>query len=384
MSDTGFYVAVLFGAPAGLLRLPGLLRNPHDPLLRSVTALLVTTVAVFFFAATPTIARVNELTGVANFSAPLVYSLLMACSGSGILLLINWRGGSPQRIRRATRWCVGWYAAVIVVLFALFHLGDTPDERLRDFDTHYAHTPYVREMIALYLLAHTASTLIMTSLCRRWLREVSGELRVGLAFLVVGYVLGLSFDLCKLAAVGARWYGVDWDVLSTEVAPPFAVGAAPFLALGFGLPLVVQRLRGPWRDWSRHRRLGPLAGLVGSLTPTATTVRITPLSAPGVRRLRRESCIHDGLLTLDPYFDLTLRSRTHTAALAGGATAESAAADADAAMLLAAVAALRADPERRVITSSRVLQKGAGDISDLVGIARSLSRAGNRTEGRTS
>ncbi|MEU4953859.1 hypothetical protein AB0G57_32025 [Streptomyces lavendulae] len=50
------------------------------------------------------------------------------------------------------------------------------------------------------------------------------------------------------------------------------------------------------------------------------------LSTVGVRRLHRESGIHDGLLTLNPYFDLTLRARALADALAHGASDDDAAA----------------------------------------------------------
>lgn len=299
----------------------------------------------------------------------------MACAGSGLVLMINWRGGRPGRIRRATRWCAGAYFAVCVALFTLFALGDASVERLEDFDTYYSGTVFIREMIVLYLVVHTVSAVLMSSLCWRWMREVSGELRVGLALIVVGYSLSVCFDVCKFAAIGARWSGLDWDYLSTDMARPFGTASAPFIAFGFGLPLLVQRFRRPWRDWVRYRQLGPLSRLVGGLSDGTPAVSVPLLAPVGVRRLQRESAIHDGLLTLNPYFDLGLRARVHAAALAAttAPTADDAAAAADAAMILAAVRALRADPERRVIAESRVLQEGTSEHHDLVRVSRSLT-----------
>ncbi|MEU8779136.1 MAB_1171c family putative transporter [Streptomyces sp. NPDC048606] len=379
MSDPLFLIPSVLGAVAILMRLPSLLRDPRDPLLRAVTAFLFSTTGVFFFGAVPMIAKVNAVSGIPNLAAPFVYTWVMACSGSGIVLVINWRGGPPERIRRASRGCVAGYAALSVALFVLFALGDAPVERLRDLDTYYANTPYIREMIVLYLLAHGAAAVTMSSLCWRWLPHVTGELRAGLALMMAGYALTLGYALCKFAAVGARWAGLDWDVLSTDVARALSAAAAPLVAFAFGVPLVVQRLREPWRDWTRYRRLGPLSRLVGNLAPRATTVRMVLLCPVGVRRLQRESAIRDGLLTLNPYFDLGLRARVFEAARARGACPDEASAGADAAMLLAAVRALRADPERRVITSSRGLQEGTGEYGDLVRISQSLSHtpAGN-------
>lgn len=375
MSDLSFFGPALLGALAFCIRLPGLLRNPRDPLLRAVAMLLLTASGVFLFGAIPMIAKVNQMTGIPNFSAPFVYSILTAFSGSCIVLLINWRGGPSARIRQATRWCIGTYGLVIVALFVLFALGDASVERLRDLDTYYASTPFIREMILLYLVAHTASSLVMTSLCWRWSREVKGELRTGLHLMVFGYLLTVAYDICKFLAVGARWAGQDWDFLSTDVARPLASTASPFIAIGFGLPLVVQRLKGPWKDWVRYRALGPLWRLVQNLAPEHTSPRISLLAPPGVRVLQRESDIHDGFLTLNPYFDRSLREASLADALAAGATVQEAEACADAVMLTAAKEALLADPGHQVIASSECLQAGpGGDSLDLARISRALSR----------
>ncbi|MER7045866.1 MAB_1171c family putative transporter [Streptomyces jumonjinensis] len=373
MSDLGFYGPAALGGLAFLLRLPGLIRNPRDPMLRAVAMLLVTGWGVFFFGALPTIAKVNEMTGVPNFSAPLVYTILTAFSGSCIVLIINWQGSPPERIRRATRWCAGIYGLVCVALFVLFALGDAPEERLRDLDTYYATTPYIREMIVLYLLAHTVSAIIMTFLCRRWSRDVSGVLRVGLFLMVVGYLLTLVYDVCKFTAVGARWAGHDWSTLSTDIARPLASAASLLIATGLGLPLVVQRLEAPWREWSRYRRLGPLWRLLREVAAARPSVRISLLSPAGVRLLQRESDIHDGLLTLHPYLDPEIRARALLDALASGVCRKDAEAAAEAAMVVAALGAMRSGDARQQIAAARAAQRGAGyGCRDLVRMSRAL------------
>ncbi|MEW1638510.1 MAB_1171c family putative transporter [Streptomyces sp. NPDC093801] len=381
MPDPTVVFPTVLGGVAALLRLPGLLRNPRDPLLRAVMAMLVTGVGVFFFTSVPVVAKVNELTGVPNAAAPFDYFWAMACAASGIVLIINWRGGPPERIRRATRWCIAGYGTLCAALVVLFAQADAPVERLRDLDTYYANTPYMREMIVLYLVGHTVASTVMASMCRRWLRHVDGELRAGLALMVTGYGLAIGFGLLKFTALGARWAGADWDVLSTEVARGFTSVAAPLIACGMVLPIVVRRFRGRWQDWTRYRRLEPLSQLVGGLAPTPAAAGVPLLASVGVRRLQRESVIHDGLLVLNPYFDLGLRARTLAEAVAGGATGDRAAADADAAMVLAAVKTMRADPERRVIASSRALQEPAGEDRDLVRISQALLHTRKRAAG---
>ncbi|MER6915633.1 MAB_1171c family putative transporter [Streptomyces sp. NPDC000594] len=383
MSDLGFYLPAALGTTAFLLRLPALLRNPGDPMLRAVAVLLLTATGVFFFGAIPSIETVNRLTGVPNAAAPLVYSLLTAFCGACVVLLINWRGGTPEEIRRATRRCVAAYGLIIVALVVLFALGETPEERLRDLDTYYAGTPFIREMIVLYLLTHSVSALVMTFLCWRWSRDVTGVLRAGLLLMVHGYLLTLLYDVAKFAALGARWSGRDWDTLSTDAARPLVSAASFFIAFGIGMPLVVQRLDGPFQDWLRFRRLGPLWRLVHGVSTGdggGAPGWSLPLAGAGIRLLQRERDIHDALLILNPYFDLSVRAESVVREVTAGASEPEARARAEAAMVVAALAAFRADPGRRVIAASRMLQRGTGDESrDLVRVSLALLGRGRES-----
>ena len=68
----------------------------------------------------PTIAEVNRLTGITNFSAPLVYVLLSAFSASCLVLIINWRGGPPEVTGRLSRRWIAGYGAVSAAIDAGF------------------------------------------------------------------------------------------------------------------------------------------------------------------------------------------------------------------------------------------------------------------------
>ncbi|MFD7263768.1 MAB_1171c family putative transporter [Streptomyces sp. NPDC059874] len=350
MNGEDYYIPAIAMAIALAVKLPALRHNWRDPLLRSVVALLTLAAAVFAFAAPPTIAAVNRWTGVPNISAPLVYCLITAFSASCLVLVVNWRGGPPEQTRRVSqRWILG-YSLVIVALIVLFALGDAPVERLRDLDTHYANTPFIREMIALYLVAHNVAALVMVAMCWRWSLQVRGWLRAGLMIIVAGYMFNLSYDATKMTAVVARWTGHDLDYLSTFVAPPLASLGALVSAIGFVLPLVCQRLSDNWEIWTRYRGLGWLWQEVQISAPSGTpTVHMAWWSAAELRVIQRESDIHDGFLHLGPYFDRQLRDDTYERALAEGACEETARAVADAAMVAAAVQARTADPEGRVI-----------------------------------
>ncbi|MEU9006616.1 MAB_1171c family putative transporter [Streptomyces sp. NPDC048551] len=302
MRDMYYYLPAAVLLVAFALRLPGFVRHWHDPLVRSVAVVLPLGAVVFFFAAPATISRVNQFTGVTNFSAPLVYIILTAGSAGLINLTIMWRGGPEERRRAATRWCVGVYGAVIAALVTLFALGHAPDERLRDFDTYYATAAYLREMIVLYLLAHALATLVLAVLCWRWAREVAGLLRVGLLLIVTGSLFSLGYAVLKLVAVGARWSGLDWDWTSTTVAPTLASLATLCQCVGFALPSVSQALARGWRQWTQYRRLGPLWRTARAITPYEL-VPIPWWSSLSRRHLRRVCDIRDGLRLLSPYLD---------------------------------------------------------------------------------
>ncbi|MDH2390764.1 hypothetical protein QCN29_18610 [Streptomyces sp. HNM0663] len=353
MDGPDYYIPAAALGLALAFKLPGMRRNWRDPLLRSVCALLALAASTFFFAAPPTITAVNGLAGVPNFSAPLVYSILTALGASCLVLLVNWRGGPPEETRTvARRWMYG-YGAVVVALNVLFSLGEAPVERLRDLDTHYAGTPYIREMIVLYLAAHSVAAAAMTAMCWRWSRKVHGWLRTGLVTIVVGSLFSLGYGVCKSAAVFARWAGADLDALSTSVAPPLASLGALLSAAGFVLPLLARRVAHQWSAWCAYRRLGLLWRELRTVAPHSTpSVRIPRWAPVDLRVTQRESDIHDGLLFLHPYFDRALRADAQRAALGRGVCPEQARAAADAAMISAALRARAADPEGRVISSA--------------------------------
>ncbi|GGZ56906.1 MAB_1171c family putative transporter [Streptomyces subrutilus] len=377
MNGQDYYIPAAAMAVALAFKLPALRHSWRDPLLRSVCALVLLAGAVFTFAAPPTIGAVNRWSGIANFSAPLVYCLITAFSASCLVLVVNWRGGPPEKTRRVSRMWITVYAVVVVCLVVLFALGDASVERLRDLDTYYANTPYIREMIALYLAAHCVAAVVMVSLCWRWSLQVRGWLRVGLMIIVAGYVFNLGYDATKITSVVARWTGHDLDFLSTFVAPPLASLGALVSAIGFVVPLVCQRLSDNWQSWTTYRRLGALWQEVQISAPEGTpSVQMSWWSAAELRVIQRESDIHDGFLHLGPYFDRALRDGVHARATADGADEDTARAVADAAMVTAAVRARSEDPEGAVIGSGEetVLDTADGP-RDLLRISHALRHA---------
>jgi hypothetical protein len=360
--------AVLTAALA--IKLPSIIRLWRDPLLRAVGGLLLLACAVFVFCAPSTIARVNRLVGVPNISAPWAYSLLTAFCGACLLLIIVWRDGLSDRspaTRRAMRWVVGVYSGVIVALWVLFALADAPVERTRDLDTYYARTPFMREEILLYLLAHTVAVLITSRLIWNWVRTdgLDAWLQWGLKLLGAGYAINLVFDGVKLTAVVARWSGHDLDWLSTDLAPPVACVSAIMIAVGFILPHAGQYLHDRWRVRLAHRELRPLYLLMR--TVDGGGVPFVLRATPELRLIRRETFIRDVLLPLARHIDEERRQRSYDAALALGFGPDRAKALAAAVAVEDAVEARRLSPESE--------GTGGPDTTDLLQEIAAVSRA---------
>ncbi|MCX4761714.1 hypothetical protein OG562_12145 [Streptomyces sp. NBC_01275] len=358
-----FWLPTVVLAAALAIKLPSILKLWRDPLLRAVGGLLLFACAVFVFAAPKTIAWTNRVTGVPNIAAPWVYSLLTALSASWLLLIIAWRNGRSERsaqTRRATRWVVSVYAGVVVALWVLFALADVPVEQIRNLDTYYANTPYMREEILLYLLAHTVACSVTARLIWNWSRTdgLDAWLRWGLRFLGAGYVTNLVFSAAKLTAVAARWTGHDLDWLNTNIAPSAACIAATLVAIGFIVPHAGQYLQERWRVRCRHRGLKPLSRLMRTVTGGREPFGLR--ATPELRLIRRETFIRDALLQLARHLDDDLRTRSYDAAVVLGFERGRAQALAAAVTLLDAVAAAEAVKTAQTAQAAQAAQAVGG------------------------
>ncbi|MFE9680231.1 hypothetical protein [Streptomyces sp. NPDC006285] len=312
--DVVFYIPGVFLLVTAAFNLSAMKGSWRDPLMAASISVLLIGAVVCILSAPPTISVVNALTGIANFSAPLVYSGMSALSACYLVLMIAWRGGALERVARATRLVVCVYGLVIIGIVTLFALAHVPVERTRDLDTYYARTPYMREMILLYLVSHTAATAALAGMCVGWLRKVRDLTRTGLTLIVVGVLFDLSYQLAKYAAIGARWSGRDWDFLSTSLSPPLVAVAGVTVAAGFALPRVGPSTANNFRAWRRCRLLRPLWLELRDLrTPLADTHW---WDFPVVRLVQQEITILDGVLVCSPYLDNEVRRAACSAARA--------------------------------------------------------------------
>ncbi|UUU25592.1 MAB_1171c family putative transporter [Streptomyces sp. DSM 40750] len=325
-------------------QLPGLWHNWRDPLKRALCAVIFLAGFCFALGAPPTVGFINRAIGVPNAAACVTYGAVNAFSAASLVLIVHWRGAdSPAQLRRVSRsWLIA-YAVIIVVQSALFAAGDAPVERRTDFDTYYADTPFIREMIVLYLVAHMAAAVTTTTLCWRWTHQISGWTRRALAVLAVGWLCTSAYGVVKMTAVVGRWSGYHWDPLSTRLAPMLVTVGAALTSAGYVLPLLGPRID----SLLAFLRLGPLFRLVGSRNSRNRRNALLSWRSLGDVELRlthRTTAIRDGIRDVSVHFDEAVRERAYRQALSLGSGADEAEAIGDAAMV--AVAALTGTHDR--------------------------------------
>ncbi|MES9523032.1 MAB_1171c family putative transporter [Streptomyces capoamus] len=322
MSLVVYMASFLLALAAILLRRPR--RTPRSPLSIATRATAFIAAVCFFWSAPVTLAAVNHATGIPNVGAPLTYGSISALSCSLIILLIHWKGGPQEQIRRMTRLVVAVYGTLILAIVVLFSLADAHTERLTDLDTYYANTPFMREMITLYLMGHLASTIVLSAVCLKWARdEVTGLLRLGLRLILVGLLLdALGFTVAKVTAVVARWMGYDLDFLSTTVAPPAAALGALVYSAGFVLPRLASAAAAERQSLATYRALRPLWSAVKDVATAPPVAEPTWWQLwwqlPSSRVYLLEANIRDALLQLTAYIDQRVGRTAFEAAVERG------------------------------------------------------------------
>jgi hypothetical protein len=338
-SNVVYYSSGIILWLACAVKLPALVRRRNDALLGAACRLLFAGGCIMFLAAPDTVVAINRATGITNFSAPVVYATLAVYSAASFLLIINWRPAPEEQTQRISRWCLIGYSTAVLIIFLLFWAGSAPVEQITLFDAYYANTPYIREMIITYLVAHGVAATASLVLCWRWSRKIRGSLRAGLRLLVAAYLLHVSYDVTRLVAVAARWTGHNLDFLIDQVSPRFAALSAVFGAAGFMLPLVGPRMADTARAVRQLRQLTPLWRALQQVhTPGAVRTTLpwwrTP---PALLLTSRKTALYDAILALTPYFDPAVRDAAYHSALRSGDNEGTAAATADAAMIMVAL-----------------------------------------------
>ncbi|WP_369388985.1 MAB_1171c family putative transporter [Streptomyces sp. CG1] len=355
------------------VKAPDLARHWRDPYLRAICAVLALAGLCFLLGAPPTVGAVNRLSGIPNLAAPLTYASITAYSAASQLLVVYWRGG-PRVHRTARRW-IAAYALVLIGIAVMFALGDAPVERRTDLDTYYATTPFLAEMIVLYLAGHLAAAGVTAVSSLRWARQVDGRLRVGLIMLGTGALCSAGYSVSKLTAVIARWCGADWSRLGTTVSPVAAGLGALLTVTGILIPLAWPLVT----EWQRSRRayarLKPLESELDELL-TRRSLRLPRprWATPATRLVWLQTSIHNALGHLAAYIDRGLYEQVRESALRETGDAAHAESVAWAAVVTAAVEAERRR-ERPLELSDEIdlLSVRAPGPAALVGIADALA-----------
>jgi hypothetical protein len=317
-----YYVSAIVLGVAFLAKLPALVRRWRSPMVRAVNTLLVLPCAGLLLSAPPTIRFVNRVTGIANLSALLVHCTLCAYAYTCVLLMEYWRGNPDERAhtrQRVRAWSRG-YGLVSASVVVLFFLGDTPVERPWDFDTYYATTPFIREMLLLYLLAFIVAGGATARACWRWAAELSGRgcsrrsLQTGLLVLVVVSLTSVVFGVLKLVAILARWTGHDWDGLNAAAALVMSLTGV-MIGLGFLVPAFGPRLtEHVIRPLFTVITLRHLWLMVRDPITGAGNILLLPTpwySSPEQHLVARITSIHDWMLKLRSHYSDEVRTAAY-------------------------------------------------------------------------
>ncbi|MDG9702070.1 MAB_1171c family putative transporter [Streptomyces sp. DH37] len=374
------------GWVAFAVKLRDLRRAPRNPMRRAVCATLFLASACVFCGAPAVIEAVNRLTGVPNFSAPLVYCLLVALGASCHVLMAYWRLSAEEARPVARRWTLA-YAAVVVTLIALFVVGDASVEKPVNFDTHYATTPYIAQFVLLYLVALNVAMVSLMRMCWGW-AKVAGRpwLRRGLRLIVLGALGAFGFGVAKLTAVAARWTGTDWDGLDSVLAPALAMVGLVVSAVGYALPALgdhLSVLRGRIGRYRAYRALYPLWDALRRATPAIVPPARVPWWDFELRLTRRLAEINDGRLALRSHCDPEVARTALRLGREAGLTGAELHAAVDAARLKAAVAAKaenvrfpQEDPGEESAAGDGGARGGTdaiGELAWLVGVSRAFA-----------
>ncbi|TQJ92251.1 MAB_1171c family putative transporter [Streptomyces sp. SLBN-31] len=295
-----------------LFRLPDLRRHWSEPSLRAIIAVLGFASMCFLLGAPPTVALINSVSGIPNLAAPLTYAAITAYSAASLVLIACWRGGPSVR-RTARNWIYS-YAGVLTGIAVLFAVGNPAEERRTDFDTYYATTPWVAEMVVLYLLAHLTAATVSAVWSLRWARETEVRrrpwLRAGLLTIGTGTALSTGYSISKLAAIAARWSGRDWVTVGTSVSSLCAGLGALLTVAGFLLPMAGHHLS----SWADFVRLAPLDALLDPVLEDRA-LRLERPRSPLLWGTWRRSTILNGLHEIEVFFDKALYEQVHDAEL---------------------------------------------------------------------
>ncbi|SDF96641.1 hypothetical protein SAMN05216553_104403 [Lentzea fradiae] len=314
---------------------------------------------VFFGAMSPLLAApanitwVNRTTGVPNFAALLVYSMVVCFAGASVALVLYWRYPAAEAWRRV-RLIVFGYAAVVATMVVLFFSSDITEERQVDFDTYYASQPTIGVLLFIYFAATAAGCGGQSYHCWQGARDGAISARPWLARGLLWYcatgLFPVSFAVIKLFVLVLNWTGEHrFDVLSTAAPLLASLGMIP-LVVAMALPAFGPRRPSPslWlRRWRTYFALRPLHRALVHVNPAIVLVAPGKFLDPHHRVRRQIIELNDWRWALTPYFDLAVGEAATSLARQAALPQDEVAAVVEAAQLRAAGTSGRSKPAQR-------------------------------------
>ncbi|MGZ3142675.1 MAB_1171c family putative transporter [Lentzea chajnantorensis] len=356
-----FDLAYLSSGLTGLLLLAYKIRalrsNWGSPRVVALISTVSFSAFAVFFAAPANITWINWVSGVPNFAALLVYSLVVGFSGSSFALVLYWRCPPVQAWQRVRLILIG-YGTIIAAMVVLFFKSEVGDERQVDFDTFYATQPTVAVFLFIYFVATAVGCGGQAYHCWQGARDEAISARPWLARGLRWYALtGLgpvAFAVVKLFVLLMNWAGErSFDVLSTAAPLVAALSIVP-LVIAMALPVFGPRRPSPrlWlRRWRTYFLLRPLHRSLAHVNPHIVLVAPGKFLNPHHRVRRQIIELNDWRWALTPYYDLSVGESATTLARAAELPADELAAVVEAAQLRAAgtTEARRRPPQRRPV-----------------------------------
>ncbi|MET9297153.1 MAB_1171c family putative transporter [Streptomyces sp. NPDC003077] len=276
------------------------------------------------------------------------------------ILLLRFNEEPAAADRKARRRVLSLVLAVcaLAVLFLSSPVGDSPDAPT------FGDLPRTAPLLNVYILVFTgylgAAVIDLLRQALRYARHAPrAALRHGLRIIALGCGIGLVYATYKIVHTVSLWTDSDWlppeqlcSSLFTPVTCTFNVGlpalCSVVLLIGILLPAIGPALGKPWRRiqmWRLHRGLHPLwAALYEAVPEIQLTAAEGRDAAPDTefRLYRRVIEIRDGILLLRPHRSEEVRRAAEKNLRALGRQGRDLAAETEAIVLTAALAA-RAD-----------------------------------------
>ncbi len=295
-----------------------------------------------FFAAPANITWINWTSGVPNFAALLVYSLVVCFAGAAFALVLYWRYPPVQAWQRV-RLIVVSYTTIVAAMIVLFFKSEVGEERQVDFDTYYATQPTIAVFLFIYFVATAIGCGGQAYHCWQGSRDPAISARPwlarGLRWYCAAALFPMAFGVIKLFVLLMDWAGErSFDLLSLTAPLMASLSMIP-LVIAMALPVLGPRRPSPslWvRRWRTYFALRPLHRALVHVNPGIVLVAPGKFLNPHHRVRRQIIELNDWRWALTPYFDLAVGEAANSLAHQASLPSDEVAAVVEAAQLRAA------------------------------------------------